>query len=453
MDETHWRPIIIACVASITGLLVGYNMGVISGALLLIKKDWSLSEIQQGMVVSSLLVGALVGSAVCGRIVDLFGRRNLIMATAVVFVTGSFQTGLSPNITLLIAGRFLIGIAVGFSGISAPLYISEIAPSSIRGALVSLCQLAICLGVLLSFAVDTTLASFPGGWRYMLMSGAIPGTLLSMGMLFLPDSPRWLITKGRDESARIMLKRIGVSNVERKINLIKLSLRQSSDVLSWADLLGSRLKVPLLIGTGLMLLQQLTGVTTVVSYSPTILQKAGIGSDTVAILASVGVGLIDSLATLTSLWLVDRVGRKILLSLGLIGMVLSLIVLGAAFAEMSYLGSAAKWIVFGGLFFYMGSFSLSLGPVCGVIISEIFPLRVRGLAMSVVTVAAWSANIVISLTFPSLVNWFTPQGTFWTFALIGVAGWFFCRFYIPETKGVSLEEIEAHWMKKDILQT
>jgi SP family galactose:H+ symporter-like MFS transporter len=446
-DQNHTRPYVFASVAAIAGLLFGYNTGVISGALLLIKQDWSLTAIQQGMVVSSVLVGALLGSAMCGKIADLFGRRSLIMATAVIFVTGSFGTGLAPNVELLIAGRFIIGMAVGFAGVSAPLYVSEIAPSSIRGALVSFNQLAISLGVLLSYSVNAALASFEDGWRYMLMTGAIPGTLLSMGMLFLPDSPRWLMTKKHETGARRMLKRIGVSDVERELESIRSSLREDSDELSWVDLFRSWLKVPLLVGLGLMFFQQFTGVTTVVFYAPTIFQMAGFESASVAILATVGVGVIDSIMNVVSIRLVDRVGRKVLLSLGLIGLVVSLGILGIGFAEMSFLGSINKWVVVGSLFLYMASFSLSLGPVCALIISEIFPVTIRGLAMSVVTVVAWLSNIIISFTFLSLVGLLTPQGTFWLFAFIGVVGWFFCRAYVPETKGVSLEAIEEHWRK------
>ncbi|MCD4783870.1 MAG: sugar porter family MFS transporter [Candidatus Eremiobacteraeota bacterium] len=437
----------IAAIAATGGLLFGYDTGVISGALLFIKKDWSLMPMSQEMVVSAVLIGAILGAAFSGKLADKLGRKNLIIYTAIIFAAGSFATSLAHSVDWLIAGRVIIGLAIGVASFTVPLYISEISPPKIRGALVSLNQLAITIGIVLSYLVDRGFASFPHGWRYMFLVGVIPSAILGFGMLFLPRSPRWLLGKKREDEARLVLEKVvPAEQVEGDIEEIKKSFAKEKGA-SWSELGVAWLRPALIIGVVMMLIQQCTGINTVIYYAPTIFQMAGFKSAMAAISATIGVGIVNVLMTVVSIALIDRVGRKPLLYVGLTGMIISLGVLGFAFKETAALGAGLKWVAVGSLILYIASFAVSLGPICWLIISEIYPLKVRGLAMSVATVANWGFNFIIALTFLSLIQKIGAPSTFWLYALVGVGGLIFCYCYVPETKGHSLEKIEEHWIK------
>lgn len=440
---------IIAAVAATGGLLFGFDTGVISGALLFIKEDWALSSVSQGLVVSSVLIGAVLGAAFSGKIADIFGRRNIIIVTAMIFFFGSLGSALAPDEYWLIFTRIIIGVAIGIASFTVPLYISEISPSKIRGALVSLNQLAITMGIVFSYLVDGALAEVTHGWRFMFAVGIIPAIILAIGMWYLPKTPRWLMSKNREDEARKVLSTLEAEeNVEPQIQQMKRNLleeEKSKGALS--ELMMPWLRPALIIGIGLMFFQQMTGINTVIYYAPTIFQKAGFVSDASAIYATVGVGLINVIFTVVSIKLIDRLGRKPLLSGGLIGMIISLVALGLAFQFEASLGDALKWVTVGSLVVYIASFAISLGPIAWLIISEIYPLKIRGVAMSIATLSNWAFNFVVALTFLPLLDALGPPTTFWLYAVLGVCGWFFCRFYMPETKGRTLEEIETHWQE------
>lgn len=437
----------IAAIAATGGLLFGYDTGVISGALLFIKKEWSLMPMSQELVVSAVLVGAILGAAFSGKLADRFSRRTVIIGTAVIFFVGSFWTSMAHSVSLLIAGRVVIGVAIGVASFAVPLYISEISPPRVRGALVSLNQLAITIGIVLSYLIDDAFAHLPHGWRYMFLIGIFPAMILGIGMLFLPRTPRWLMSKGKEDEASLVLEKLsGKEDVAKSIREIKRTMDEESGG-SWSELARPWLRPTLIIGIVLMFIQQVTGINTVIYYAPTIFQMAGFQSATSAISATVGVGIVNVLMTVVAIWLVDKWGRKPLLSVGLIGIVVSLGILGFAFKEQAVLGAGLKWVAVGSLVLYIASFAVSLGPICWLIISEIYPLKIRGVAMSLATVANWAFNFVVALTFLTLVQKITATGAFWLYGVVGIAGWFFCYYYVPETKGHTLEEIEDHFVQ------
>jgi len=425
-------------------MLFGYDTGVISGAVLFIRQDFALSDFTVGLVVSAVLIGAVIGAAIGGDVSDHFGRRKVIIAAAVIFALGAVGTATVPDVTLLILGRIAVGIAIGIASEVTPLYISEMSPSRMRGSLVSLNQLAITIGIVISYLVDFGLSAFQG-WRYMLGLAAIPAIILGIGMLPLPDTPRWLISHNESDNARNVLKRIrGREDVEGEVKEIQDSLKKQRG--GRAELFNPLVKPALMIGVSLAIFQQVTGINTVIYYAPTIFQFAGITSASSAILATVGVGVVNVIMTIVAIALLDRVGRRPLLLIGLAGMVFSLSLLGAVFFLPNLLASLGDLAVVG-LMFYVASFAIGLGPVFWLLISEIYPLKVRGLAMSIASEANWGSNLIIALTFLTLVQILGQSGTFWLYALVGVGAWVFAFLLVPETKGKTLEEIEEHWRK------
>jgi SP family galactose:H+ symporter-like MFS transporter len=435
---------IVAAVAALGGLLFGYDTGVISGAILFIKDQFSLTAAAEEIVVSAVLAGAIIGALLSGQLSDIFGRKRVIIATAVIFTIGSLTAALAPGVSLLVAGRLIIGLAIGIASFAVPLYISEISPAHARGALVSLNQLAITIGIVLSYVVDYALAG-DKSWRGMFAIGVAPAVILGVGVFFLPFSPRWLMSRSLPDKAREVLKRVrGTDNVENEIRDIAVSLEEEAG--GWKEFLKPWMRAPLIIGIGIMFFQQITGINTVIYYAPTIFGFAGFSSAQVAILATMGVGIVNVLMTVVAIKVIDRIGRRALLSMGLIGMAASLGVLGLAF-NMASLAGALKWIAVGSLMVYIASFAVSLGPIAWLIIAEVFPLKIRGRAMSLATMANWLFNLIIAMTFLTLMEKLGRAQTFWLYAVLSIAGWVFCYFMVPETKGYTLEQIEEHWRK------
>lgn len=435
----------IAAIAATGGLLFGFDTGVISGALLFIQQDWVLSPTLEGVVVSCVLVGALTGSLVSGKLADHFGRKNIIMVTALIFFMGSLGTAFAPTLEVLIAGRVVIGIAIGVASFTVPLYLSEISPPSVRGALVSLNQLAITIGIVVSYLSDAYFESYVHAWRWMFGVGVFPAIVLFTGMIFLPRTPRWLMSKHKEEEARLVMAKIDpVSNLDEQIAEMKNSIAMESGG-KYSDLLISWIRPALFIGIGLMFIQQFTGINTVIYYAPKIFQSSGFVSAAAAIYATVGVGIVNVLMTIVSIMLLDKFGRKPLMYIGLSGITISLIVLGLAFHFETALGDNLKWFAIASLVVYIASFAVSLGPICWLIIAEIYPLKIRGMAMSIATFSNWLFNFFIALTFPILLEKIGTPPTFWLYAIVGVLGIIFCKTYVPETKGHTLEVIEQHW--------
>ncbi len=432
---------VVAAVAATGGLLFGFDTGVISGALLFLRKTFHLGHVGQEVVVSSVLVGCIFGAAMSGRVTDIFGRKKIILLTALIFAGGSIISSIAPSAGILIGGRVVIGVAIGVASYAVPLYISEMSPPKVRGALVSLNQLMITIGILVSYFVDEIFANVDGTWRWMFFVGVLPSAVLFVGMFFLPNSPRWLAGQKREDEAREVMNRLGNPDADAELAEMKkaMALEGAGGL---KELLAPWVRPAFFIGIGVMLVQQCTGINTVIYYAPTIFEMAGFASAGAAIGATVSVGVINVLFTVVSIYLVDRLGRKPLLYMGLTGMSLSLFLLGLAFYLQHHLGAALKWVTVASLLVYIASFAISLGPIAWLLISEVFPARIRGTAMSVATLANWLFNFIIAMTFLSIIQSLGQAGAFWLYAAVGVAGLFFTKLFVPETKGVTLETIE-----------
>ena len=440
---------IIAAIASLGGLLAGFDMGVISGALLYIKADWEMSPILQGWLVSSAIVGSMIGAAANGVLADIYGRKKIILATSLLFIIASIMCGYAPNLNWLIFSRILIGIAVGMVTFVVPLYISEIAPQKIRGKLVSQFQLAITIGILFSYLINRIFANTEYNWRWMLAAGLIPALILFIGMCFLHDTPRWLLGKNREKDARLAFSKIlPVNQINKEINEIKSTLECGASNTDNHSVFKSWMLKPILIGIGIMIMQIATGINTIIYYTTTIFQISGFSSNIGAIYATIGIGFVNFIMTLVAIAFADKLGRKPLLYIGLSGMFISLLLLSFAFGNTALLGDNLKWLAIGSVAVYIASFAMSLGPVGWILVSEILPLKIRGTAMSLCTVANFSFNFLVVLSFLPLINSIGESWTFLIFAFVCILSLLFVHRYVPETKGISLEEIEKSWQKK-----
>jgi sugar porter (SP) family MFS transporter len=424
------------------GLLFGYDTGVIAGAILFINKDLGLSPFMSGLVVSSLLVGAMVGAAFAGPIADATGRRKLVLVAAVVFAVGAIGAALATSAGMLVLFRVVLGLAVGAASLIVPLYLAEVAPTEIRGAVASLNQLMIVTGILIAYIANSALAGAEA-WRWMIGLAVVPSALLFLGMLFMPETPRWLVSKDREEEAREVLRRTRDEvAVEAEMNDIKRVESQEEGGLG--ELLASWVRPALLVGMGLAIFQQIIGINTIVYYAPTTLTNVGFGNSA-AILANAGIGVINVTMTLVAIRFIDRVGRKPLLLVGAAGMALSLGILGLTsllLPEPSGVGLVGI-VTLVCLALFIAAFAVSWGPIVWVMLGEIFPLKVRGSAMAVATVLLWGANFVVSLSFPVLLEALGLGWLFLGYALIGLAALLFVRYFVTETKGRSLEKIES----------
>jgi MFS transporter, SP family, galactose:H+ symporter len=435
-----------AAFAALGGLLFGYDTGVISGALLFIRTQFALSTPQQGLVVSVVLVGAAVGALSGGHLADIFGRRLMLLVTAVIFVVGALVCAAAPSLIVLVIGRLIVGLGIGFATSTVPIYISEVSPPQARGWQVSLFQLAITIGILAAYLVDYVFSGSMG-WRWMLGLAVVPGAILGLGMIRMPESPRWLAEHNKSELAREVLTRIrGGKNIDSEWREIQETLAEGEERGRFADLLSPSIRIALVVGIGLAIFQQVTGINTVIYYAPVIVQSAGISSASGAILATAGIGLVNVLMTIVAMWLIDHVGRRPLLLIGIAGMIVSLGVLGFVF-RMPTSGSLA-WLAVITLMVYVASFAISLGPIFWLLIAEIYPLKVRGIAEGTAAGVNWAFNFLISYTFLRLVELLGPSYTFWLYAVLAIASWLFSYYLVPETKGRTLEEIEHSFRRR-----
>lgn len=444
---------VIATIAATGGLLFGFDTGVISGTqnFLQDSNGWGISDSQLEWITTAVLIGAVLGAALSGKITDILGRKKVILATAVIFAVGAILTGAAPTLNTLVIGRMTVGVAIGIASFSVPLYISEISPTKNRGALVSLNQLMITIGILVSYISDYLIAddSDPFSWRWMFYVGFIPAMILLIGMIFLPETPRWLIGKGREEKGLEVLKKVEESDlVEETINKIRADIARKSESAALREVFKPWLRTALFISIGIMFVQQFTGINTIIYYSPKIFKIAGVESNTLTILPSIILGSVTVIFTVVSIMLIDKLGRRPLYFIGLIGMSVSLVALGLSFYREESLGDTLKYFTLVSMFFYLAFFAVSLGPLGWLIISEVFPLKVRGVGMSIGSFSCWLFNGIVVFTFLKLVNALSPAGAFWLYASLGVVGIIWGYYYIPETKGITLEQIEDHWRER-----
>ena len=433
------------------GLLFGYDTGVISGALLFIPNDFKLTPFLQGAIVAGLLLGAMVGGACAGRLSDQVGRRRLIIVAAVVFTAGSLLAAFAPTVWILIAARFIIGLAVGSAALVVPLYLSEIAPTEVRGAITSLNQLMIVSGILAAFVVNAILAS-SGNWRLMLGLAAVPSTVLLVGMLLMPETPRYLVHSGEEETAHAVLEDLpGDERPEQRIEEIHEVDEQEEGQSGLAALWRAKWVRPaLIVATGLAVFQQLVGINTIIYYAPTTLTNVGFAK-TSAIYANLIIGVINVGMTVIAIRIIDRVGRKPMLYGGVVGMVASLLVLGISLSVLPtphHPSDPAAIITLVCLTTFIAAFAATWGPVVWAMIPEVLPLSVRGTAMGVAVFGNWAANFAVSQTFPPLLNALGPGPVFIGYAGFGILAGLFVKAFVTETKGRSLEEIEADLQRR-----
>ena len=440
---------IVASIAALGGLLFGFDTGVISGALLFIRQDFALNAFTEGFIVSSLMLGAMVGAGVSGALSDRLGRRTIILVAAIIFAGGAIGAALSPTVEMLIFFRFVLGLGVGTASALVPSYISESAPTGVRGSLSSLFQLAITIGILVAYLVNAIFAPL-GEWRWPLGLAAVPALVLFVGMYFLPETPRWLISQDRDEEARRVLERTRTEQeIEGELAEIRRVEEETKEQAGYRELLASWVRPVLVAGIGLAIFQQFVGINTVIYYAPTIIKSTGL-ANVASVLATVGIGVVNVLMTIVAIFIIDRVGRKPLLFVGLAGMVVSLGIIGGAFLD-TRLSGIISWVTLAGLMLYVASFAVSFGPLLWVMLPEIFPLKVRGAGAGVSALSNWGANFVVSQAFLPLVALIGTTAVFWILAGICVVAAIFIYFLVPETRGRSLEQIETDLRRKAVV--
>jgi sugar porter (SP) family MFS transporter len=432
---------LVASVAALGGMLFGYDIGVISGAENLLKTRFHLSSGSEELAVSAVLIGSIIGGIFGGKLADSVSRRFALVGLAIVYSVGAVATALAPSLVLFDVFRIIVGIAVGASSMIVPTYIAELAPVQIRGGLVILQQLAISGGIFISYVLDYVFFTAGWGWRPMFAAAVIPGIALGVGMMFMAHTPRWLAMQGRWDEAEEVMGRVNPDSREREMELLHEDLEET-DRASFRELLRPGIRGALIAGIGLALLQQLVGPNTVLFYGPTIFGYAGISAGSGGLVAEIVVGAVLFVFVLPTIVLVDVVGRKALFYFGLTGMGSMLVLLGLAF----HFGAASWGLgVLAILVVYIGCYSLSISPLFWLMTAELFPNRLRGYGASAATVANWSANLLVTLTFLTAVNGLGKDVVFWIYAGFAVVGIVFVRFCIPETKGRALEDIDEYW--------
>ncbi|MGW6061660.1 sugar porter family MFS transporter [Streptomyces sp. NPDC055189] len=432
----------VAAVSALGGLLFGYDTGIISGALLHLRDDLDLSSREQEIVVSVILLGAMVGALVSGRTAVRHGRRKVVATVAVIFAVGAVAAALAPDVTTLIAARFVLGLAVGGASNMVPVYIAELAPAAVRGRLMVLFQLMVAIGQLIAYLCGWALSG-NGDWRVMFALAVIPAVALAAGMMFLPESPRWLIAQNRTEDAVRTLRRLrpaGADVTAEAAEIAAVTTNATSEGGNWRQLRQRWLRPALLIAVGIAAFSQLTGINAIVYYAPTILNDAGFG-DSVSLLTGIGIGAMLVVAGVVGAIAVDKAGRRRTMLWFLPGSALAMGVLALAFSTSTE-SAAQRWTVIISLFAYILFNGVGMQAVVWLIGPEILPLSVRGSATSLATLSLWGFDLLIAMTALTAINAIGRSGTFLFYALMNVACIIFVALKVPETKGKSLESIE-----------
>jgi sugar porter (SP) family MFS transporter len=434
----------IAAVAAAGGFLFGFDTAIVAGAQVEFGKEFRLEDLGMAVAVSSLLVGCIAGASAAGWSSDRFGRRKMLLVAALLFAVSAVGAGLARSVGEFVLARLVGGVAIGVASMLSPMYIAEVSPADRRGRLVTLNQTAIITGILVSYVVAYLLADEgASSWRWMFTLAVVPAGGLWIALLFVPESPRWLVKQGRKDEALSVLERIG-GPIQARSELEEIEDASAAEAArSLSQLFQPGLRKALVIGVALAVLQQITGINTILYYAPTIFLKAGFASESDALLASLAVGAVNFVFTLVALGAIDRLGRKPLLLVGSGGMAASLALLGAALK----LQGESSPLLLAGILSYVAFFAVGLGPVVWLLLSEIFPTAIRGRAMSLATISLWVACFVVSLTFLPLVKVLSMAGAFWLYAAICLVTFVFVWRVIPETRGQSLEEIERFWRR------
>jgi len=438
---------LISGAAALGGLLFGFDIAVINGALVFLRKQFQLSDFATEVAASSLLLGCVFGASLAGTLSDRFGRKRILLWSAVLFLASSIGAALPRNLADFTAARLLGGIAIGMESMLSPLYVAEISPARVRGRLVALNQLAIVVGILCAYLISWLLAGLgETSWRWMFASASLPSLLFVISFLRCPETPRWLIQRGEIAEARSVLSRVGADgNVEAQVREIQETIESERG--SLAELFQPGLRRPLIIAVALAVLQQVTGINTILFYGSLIFtEKVAAQTAASALWANVMIGLVNLVSTVIALMVIDRIGRKPLLLLAAGGMAISEFLLGLLF----WLDPGAVIPILCLVLACVAFFAVGLGPGVWVMMSELFPTRIRGRAMSIATISLWIACLALTFTFLSLARAITVTGAFWTYATMCVLTFLFVWKVTPETKGKTLEEIERGWASRKI---
>ena len=450
----------LALIASLGGFLFGYDTAVISGTIGFVTRQFSLDAIREGWYVSSALVGCVAGVAVAGWLSDKFGRRRVLLLSAALFSVSAIGCALAIGHFDLILYRLIGGIGVGVASMLSPLYIAEISPARVRGRMVALYQLAITVGILTSYFANAWLLGYSESaaagegllnlvfveevWRGMLGAETIPALLFLMLLLVVPESPRWLVTRGRVVEAKHILARTG-NDADRQIREIEETIAHEPE--SWKLILQPGIRYALVLGAVLAFLTQVSGINAIIYYGPRILEEAGFTLGD-ALGGQVVIGIVNVLFTFVAIYSIDRFGRRPLLIAGVSGIVASLIVVGLLFRTGTTEG---PWLL-AFILLFIACFAFSFGPVIWVLLSEMYPTRVRGRAMSFATLTLWVGTALVGQLVPWMLQTVGPHGTFWIFAALCSPAIYLAWKLLPETRGKTLEEIEAFWLGEGRLE-
>lgn len=451
----------LAIIAALGGFLFGYDTAIISGTIGLVKTQFDLNTVMEGWYVSSALVGTILGVSVAGILSDKYGRKNILIMSAIFFALSAIGCMLSGSFTTLVVYRMLGGIGVGIASMLSPLYISEIAPAHKRGRLVALYQFAITIGILCAYFANAYLLGlskseylisdaglmhkvlFSEVWRAMLGTEVLPACIFLVLLLLIPKSPRWLTMKGETVKAKeILLRFVSDEEANTEIRNVETNLKKEGGGLKM--IFSGSFKMAMIIGISLALLSQISGINAIIYYGPKILEEGGLQLGE-ALGGQVIIGIVNVLFTIIALWKIDTIGRKPLLIYGVIGIMISLIIVGFLF----FFEVNNTYLLMTFILTFIACFAFSFGPVLWVLLSEIYPLKIRGVAMSLATMAVWIGTTFVGQMTPWFLENLKPHGTFWFFAACMVPAIYLAVKVIPETKGKTLEEIEDYWISKN----
>jgi MFS transporter, SP family, arabinose:H+ symporter len=432
----------ICLIATMGGLMFGFDIAIISGAVPFIQPYFGWNELQLGWGVSSLLVGAIFGAFLSGIFTDKYGRKRVLIVVALFFAASCALTAIAASSLLFVSARLFGGLAVGAASVLSPMYVAEVAPPKSRGTLVAIYQLTIVLGILCSYTINYWLHDIDNNWRWMFATGTVPSVLFFIGLFFIPESPRWLYKAGRkDESLRVLTRIGGESLAKVEILEIAESLSEKSEAIERGEIFKPKYRKVMIVGFFLAVLVQISGINTIIDYAPKILLAAGVEIKN-ALLQTSFLGLINFVFTFVAIFFIDKVGRRLLYLIGSMGMAVTLVMLAVSF----YL-KLDGILTLVCIMLFLISFSSCIGPVFWTLVSEIYPNRIRGKALAFASFTQWIFNFLVVLLFPHFLALLGGATTFLFLALMSFFQWLFTLLYVPETKGKSLEEIEMLWRK------
>ncbi len=432
----------ISSIAALGGVLYGYDMGIIAAAAIFVKRSFALSTLLEELVVSVVLIGAMTGAIIGGSVADRIGRRATLIWAAGIFIVGSLMAPLAPNVWILIVARAIIGLGIGFTSVTAPVYVSELSPPQSRGMLIGLYQFALTIGIALADLVGYLLASREA-WRLMFGLAVVPTVFFLLVILTVPESPRWLFAHRREKDAQtVLLSYTDQDGANQFLADIQEGLKTTVEQ-RWSALWSPAVRGALFIAVGMTVLQQVTGINTIIYYGPQIFALAGSASHSSAILATFVIAIVNVIATVVGILLVDKIGRKPLLYAGVTGMALSLFALSYAFSHRESLASSVGTMAMASLIAYIICFAFSLGAIAWILVAEVFPLRVRGRGVAAATLGSGTSNFVVSITFLSLIEAIGSARTFAIYGAMSIVTLIFVRYVVPETCGRDLESISA----------